>query len=133
MRNIGRLFDLKWLVAAVAAMLFVLAMTHIPQERMPRYLQEHSLDKVEHIFSYGLITLLYLLSVKPKAGRWLPLIIAVGLAAIGAVDEITQPFVDRTCSIWDWSSDVGGIALACLVFVIIRLRRPAKAETAADG
>ncbi len=43
------------------------------------------------------------------------------LAGIGALDETTQPLVRRTCSIVDYACDLTGIAVACLLFAVVKL------------
>jgi hypothetical protein len=54
---------------------------------------------------------------------WLGLAVlgAMGLATIGAVDELTQPYVHRTCDIRDWMSDAVGIAAVTGVFLVRRI------------
>jgi VanZ family protein len=129
------IFDARWLTAAVAATIVVLGLTHMPQEGVPRCLTANELDKVEHVGTYGLVTLLYLLAVKRQAGWWIRLGIVLGLAAIAAGDEITQPFVHRTCDIRDFACDMVGILLAGAFFVVRRgqgrtLERPVEARSA---
>jgi len=44
----------------------------------------------------------------------------------GAIDELTQPFVNRTTSIADWFADVIGIIIALYAFVCLsRLKQRA--------
>jgi hypothetical protein len=128
-------FDTRWLIVAAVATLGVLGATHIPQEAMPMVLQRDGLDKFEHIGAYGMMAALFLLSLKKslynatdadndgRRRRWevrgglgLAVLIAIGLAALGSVDEWTQPFVKRTCSVWDWTADVVGITVVCAIF-----------------
>ena len=110
------------LLIAVVATGVVLALTHIPQADMPDCLQAGGMDKVEHVGAYGLIALLYLLSVKRSAGLWVPLAIVLTLGTIAALDELTQPLVHRTCDIWDFASDMTGVLLACVAILVVRLR-----------
>jgi hypothetical protein len=134
-----RSFDIRWLVCAAGGTLFILFLTHIPQESIPNVLQFDQYDKLEHIGAYGGMTALYLLALKrqsnsPDKGqgdrkrrRWevrgwlgLAILMVIGLATLGAVDELTQPLVNRTCDIRDWMSDAAGIAGVGGVFLIWR-------------
>jgi len=116
-------FDRKWLAATGIAALAVLAATHIPQEMMPKELQVRMLDKVEHAVSYGVIAFFGLMSFRrPLSFKVMTLILLAG-ALVGAVDEVTQPLVHRTASVVDWAADLAGIAIACGVFGLLRLRR----------
>jgi hypothetical protein len=98
----------------------VLGLTHIPGQDIPRVLQNVAPDKVEHIVAYGLIAGSFLFSLKrPVRLVWLLLGVAA-LGVLGALDETTQPFVNRTCDLWDYMSDVTGITTACVIFLVGR-------------
>lgn len=113
-------FHKRWLIAWLASLAGVLTLTHIPRAAMPEFLDAHMLDKLEHVLAYGLIAFLFLLSL-PEGSRLATFVIGlVGLAIIGAVDEITQPFVNRTASVGDYAADVTGILLACAIFLVKR-------------
>jgi hypothetical protein len=43
------------------------------------------------------------------------------LAALGALDEATQPLVNRFASVSDYACDLIGMAIPCAVFLIGRL------------
>jgi VanZ family protein len=114
----GSSFRPRWMLATVLSVVGVLALTHIPQEAIPRVLQENAFDKVEHVVAYGVITTLFLMSLKRPIR---PAVLVLGLAAlavIGALDEMTQPYVNRTASGADYVSDLIGMAMACTVFLI---------------
>lgn len=114
------LFHKKWLIAWLVSLGTVLTLTHIPQSAMPEFLSENMLDKLEHVLAYGVIAFLFLLSL-PGQSRLATFVIGlVGLAIIGAVDEITQPFVNRVASVGDYAADVIGILLACAIFLVKR-------------
>ncbi len=131
-------FNAGWLICAAAATLGVLGLTHIPQKAVPRVLTDR-FDKIEHIVAYGVMATLYMLALKSqpdsriderhgrRPGRWevggwwgLAVLIVLGLAAIGAVDEWTQPYVGRTCDFWDWTSDAVGIVGVGVIFAVGR-------------
>jgi VanZ family protein len=129
-------FNVTWLAGAALALLCVLGLTHMPRSAMPEFLQEHNFDKVEHVLAYGAITMLYMLSLKKqpvnlvaegsrKRRRWevrgwlsLAVLGVLGLVFVGAIDELTQPFVNRTCSVWDWAADAVGTVGICVSFVV---------------
>ncbi|MEN6574915.1 MAG: VanZ family protein [Phycisphaerales bacterium] len=119
-----RCFHRRWFIASFLSLALVLLLTHIPQEAVPRVLQRHMLDKVEHIIAYGLIALLFLLSL-PNPVRSIPAAAGlVALAGVGILDETTQPFVNRIASVGDYLSDLIGIGLACVVFLVLKRFRP---------
>jgi hypothetical protein len=101
----------------------VLILTHIPPEDIPPILQVHIPDKVEHLVAYGLIAGFFLLSLKRPVRLALLLIGLAALAVIGALDETTQPLVNRTCDLWDYVADLTGIALACVILLVAKLLR----------
>ena len=127
MNSIRTWFDVRWLRGAVAALLFVLTLTHIPQEMMPESLSVHLLDKAEHFAAYGVLTLLFLFSFRrPPGVKAMLLVLLVG-AMVGALDELTQPWVNRIASWLDFAADVIGIAIGCAAFLVMRLCRREKA------
>ena len=141
MNRIKDMFDPRWLVAAVLCAAGVLGLTHIPGEYMPTCVQVHSLDKVEHVVAYGLIALCFMLSLRPRpigqpdgqttekacrGAAWrrpwlLPVILLLALAMVGALDELTQPLVNRTCDPWDFAADLTGVTAVGAVFLLKRL------------
>ena len=120
-------------MATVLGIACVLGLTHIPGPSMPRILEVDGLDKLEHVVAYGLITTLFLLSLR-KPVR--PLLLLTGLAALallGALDETTQPFVERTASFTDYASDLVGIAVPCIVWVTVGRHRSRRVAQWSDG
>lgn len=102
-------FNIKWLTIAVTFTATVLFVTHIPQEIMPERLQVRGLDKIEHIVAYGVITFLFILSLRASPTMLSAAVLFFAILALGAIDELTQPFVNRTASLTDWLADVTGI------------------------
>jgi hypothetical protein len=41
----------------------------------------------------------------------------IGLFLLGAMDEITQPYVNRSCDFFDWLADASGIIFVVLVWL----------------
>jgi len=114
-------FHPRWLIIALLSMLGVLALTHIPQDALPRVFQHRWHDKLEHFVAYGVVGASLMLSLRRPVRLPLFLAILCALAAIGALDEITQPLVRRHASILDYAADLVGIAAACSVLLVRRL------------
>ncbi len=135
-------FNAGWLVCAGVATLGVMGLTHLPPTAIPKSLQvPDGYDKIEHVVAYGTMAALYLLALKkhggqrtedrgrrcrpssvlrrPIGGWWgLAVLIVLGLVTLAAVDELTQPYVHRTCDFWDWTSDTLAVAGVCTVFMV---------------
>ena len=110
-------FNLKWLTIATLFTAIVVLVTHIPQEIMPERLQVRGLDKIEHIAAYGAITFLFVHSLRDRLSFLWAVILFFCISAVGAADEITQPFVNRVASPVDWLADIVGISLVLLAFI----------------
>lgn len=104
------LLTLYWL------MLFILA--HIP---MPQYVRKAGVsDKSLHFLAYLILTFLLWFSIRPdekvnwrKAAVWWVFIIVAGY---GAIDEVVQSFVGRTCDAMDIAANITGILTGLLLF-----------------
>jgi VanZ family protein len=102
------------------------ALTHIPAKRMPR---THVSDKTLHVVGYAGLTGLFLPVLAMRGatrGRQL-LIAALALPLYAAVDELTQPLVNRHGSLTDWFCDVLGVAVGmglylCAAEILARRR-----------
>ena len=121
-------FDVRWLTVAVVALFVVLGLPHIPQEMMPKSLQVHLLDKVEHVVAYGMLAFLFLLSFRRPPGVKAMLVVLLVGALVGALDEMTQPWVNRIASSLDVAADVIGIALVCILFLAMQFFRRERTE-----
>jgi VanZ family protein len=113
-------FHPRWLMLTLLVAAGVLGLTHIPGQSIPRVLQVHYLDKAEHVVAYGLMAEFFLLSLKRPVR---PTVLLIGLAllvVIGALDEVTQPLVNRVASVSDYASDLTGVAIACVIFLVSR-------------
>ncbi len=129
MLKLNNYFNIKWLVLAVTFTAIVLILTHIPKEVMPSQLQENSPDKLYHVVAYGAITFLFILSLKNLPSMLSALLVFFALLAIGIVDEVTQPFVNREASLTDLTANVIGIVMVLLFSVVSkRLFRNTKTE-----
>jgi len=102
-------FNIKSLITAILFTVAVLVFTHLPQETMPSSLQKDGVDKIEHVLAYGVITFLFLISLRASPTILSALLLFLAVSVIGAFDEITQPFVNRTASVTDLVADIVGI------------------------
>jgi VanZ family protein len=116
----NKIFDTRWLVLAVAFTAVVVVLTHLPREVMPPQLQAGGLDKLQHFFAYGIITLLFVLSLRNAYPLLSALALLASLAVIAAFDELTQPLFDRIASSVDWWADLSGIITTLLVFLFLQ-------------
>jgi hypothetical protein len=113
-----------WMFLTLLVASCILILTHIPPEDVPRILQVPIPDKVKHLAAYGLITGFFLLSLRRPVCPASPLLTGLAaLAVLGALDETTQPLVNRTCDLWDYLADLTGIALACSISLLLKLSR----------
>lgn len=112
-------FDSRWLIVAVICLISLLFTTHLPDKSVPDRFRAGGLDKLAHIAAYGIITFLFLLSLR-NASSLLTVLFLLLLLSIGAIDEITQPLVNRIGSIWDWCANLCGIVLASGLYLFAR-------------
>ncbi len=117
-------FNIKSLTAAILFTAAVLVFSHLPlpQEAMPSPLQKDGIDKLEHVLAYGVITFLFLISLRTSPTILSALLLFLGVSVIGILDELTQLFVNRTASVTDLVADIVGI-LSVLFFSTMRRRQ----------
>ena len=111
-------FNLPWLAGAVLCTVSLLTLTHLPQDPTPAALRDgpFHIDKIEHVLAYGSIGALYILALRRRERGLVVPVLAV-VATLSLLDELTQPLVGRTASLWDYFADLIGVAissLACL-------------------
>ena len=113
--------NLRWLTVAILCTISLLILTHLPQDPTPEVLRDSPfhVDKVEHAFAYGVIGICFVLALRRPRGRLL-LAVLFAIAVLAVLDEVTQPLVGRSASVWDLLADVAGIALAPLMVLIRR-------------
>ena len=115
-------FNTKSLKNAILVTVVVLVLTHIPQAMMPSSLGEDGIDKLEHVVAYGVIAYLFLISLRGAPTVRSALLLCFAVSLIGAFDELTQPYVNRTASVTDLAADVVGILSAVILFAVKRQR-----------
>ena len=118
MLKLDNYFDIKWLVFAITFTATIILLTHIPQEVMPTRLQTSGLDKLEHVMAYGLITFLFILSPRNSYSMLSASLLFFAVLVVGAIDELTQPFVNRIASFTDWLANVIGIVTVLLLSIV---------------
>jgi VanZ family protein len=107
-----------WVICA-AYWVALFTLTHLP--RVPAVGQRVQ-DKLAHFMAYGVLAgVLYLVlwASKSPQKRAAYFVIAVTLL-YGAMDEITQPLVGRSCELYDWLADAAGAGAAVGVFALVR-------------
>ncbi len=103
----------------------MIAGTHWPTITLEQY--PHWTDKVLHACGYALFA--FLIGVVLTFRRPLDLRETVGIAifivAYSAIDETTQPFVGRTCDLYDAFADWAGASVGLAAFHLLQspLRR----------
>lgn len=115
--NFTSVFNVKWLVILFFFTAIVFTFTHIPRQVLPVLSQMNGLDKVLHALAYGIITFLFILSFRVSHNSMFSLIPLLTILAFAAVDELTQNFVGRTASSYDWIADLAGIVFAQSIFL----------------
>jgi len=88
--------------------------THTPSEHLPRL---HAKDVTLHLIGYFIIASLFLVTLYARGTsrhRRAALVFLIMLT-YGALDEITQPLVNRSAAFFDWVADGIGTIAAILV------------------
>lgn len=98
------------------ALAVALVATHWPKLEFGSV--DSPVDKLAHAIGYGGLTALCLLAF-PRRSPWG---IGLAMAALGAVDELTQaiPGLNRSCDSADWAADLIGISIALSYFAALR-------------
>ena len=111
------IFNVKWLIVAVTFTAVVVLLTHTPEDAMPSQLQVIGLDKLVHALAYGAITFLFILSLRTSITVLTASLLFVAILAVGTLDELTQPFFNRTASLTDLLANIVGIVTVLLSFL----------------
>jgi hypothetical protein len=116
--------QLKYLVLAIFFTISVVVLTHIPQETLGVDLGTFGLDKIIHLGAYSVISLFSFLAVNPGKRYLSWMIVLVVLFLVAITDEMTQPFVGRTCSFYDFLADGIGIVAVFINLFYSRQSHP---------
>lgn len=92
-----------------------------------------STDKVVHLTAYAVLSFLLCYCLQ-RAGYWGGIATAMGawlvVVGYGVFDEITQPYFNRTCDVYDLYADAVGAVIGIGLFSIWHtLRRSSQTET----
>jgi VanZ family protein len=110
-----------WSTAVIGYWLTLLVATHLPND-FPAVPSE-GVDKFVHLGAFAALAWLLAMAWQRSAGRlggghlraaWLLIVI------YAAVDELSQPWFGRSCSLSDWLADAAGAALGLIVFTWLR-------------
>ncbi len=104
-------------------------LTTIPTNKLPG-VEIIGLDKLVHTFIYGILTALLwrALAFRKFAGFKILATVLGTILIYAAFDEWHQPFIGRTCSIYDFSADALGVLLVSLILFIRHRKRAARAD-----
>jgi VanZ family protein len=114
---------LRWLAVGVVAVYWgaMFAGTHLDISFSGPEIPSVPGDKVMHFVAYAGLTFLWLVAAA-TFGRvtWLMyLMVMIGAALYGAVDEVSQSMVGRDMDIADWRFDVMGAAIGSIAFAAV--------------
>ena len=71
-------------------------------------------DKIPHMVTYAVLAaLMVLLGVRGLLGVAL-------LIAVASVDELTQPWFGRSCTLGDWLADLASILGVCALYALLQ-------------
>jgi len=120
MVDIKNVFYTKWLIVAVVFTAIVVFITHLPPEVLPNQLQASGLDKLQHVVAYGVITFLFILSLKTPCSLLSASLLFIAVLTLGTIDELTQPLVNRTASFTDLLADIIGFITVLFFFICFK-------------
>jgi VanZ family protein len=102
---------------------FILVLTSIPGQRLP-HVSIEGIDKVVHLFCYGVLALLSFPAVAARHGAARAAVtVLLSIALFGALDEWHQQFIpDRSMDLLDWLADTFGGFLGVMAALVLARR-----------
>jgi len=113
-------FNIKWLIVAVVFTAIVFFITHLPPEVLPNRPQASGLDKLQHVVAYGVITFLFILSLRTSCSLLSASLLFIAVLTLAAIDELTQPLVNRMASFTDLLADIIGFITVLFFFICFK-------------
>ncbi len=116
----------RWVLVAFLICLGVA--THLPNPNIVKINPFHAADKLQHFLSYSILTGLMLWALNTsklrlwrqlRQRRLASLAVLLAILAIGSIDELTQPWVGRSCSIYDLCADGLGASLTLSIAALL--------------
>ena len=105
----------------------LIVFAHIPVPESIR--SAHVSDKCLHFLAYLVLTFLVWFSINPKEKvKWRKIhvwLIFLGLTAYGAIDEVIQGFIGRSCDAMDLTANVSGILFSLLLLTFLSFQQAA--------
>ncbi len=109
-------------VALIGFWLALFVATHVPIQ-VPLTTEVDNVDKIYHFTAYAILAILLATTWQASSGiltaRHL-LWVWIAIVSYAALDEWTQPLVNRECSLGDWVADAAGAATGLLAFAWLR-------------
>jgi VanZ family protein len=112
-RWLGPLLAIYWLL--------IFAATHLPQAALP---PTQLGDKTEHFIAYGILSFIMMFWIKltrPRM-RGVAIVVLAVCTLYAAVDELTQPIVNRHCDVRDFLADSVGAGIGILISMLLLKR-----------
>lgn len=123
-----------WAFLTSCYWLALVAAMHVPMEQRPHEDRLIPIDKVIHVGSYAVLTVLLGFTAdagarSSRSARWRPMKTrAIAIFAVcllyGCLDELTQPLTGRSCDPWDLAADVCGVVLGLSFIAVGELNTP---------
>lgn len=116
-----RLISITCLVGAVLVMIAVMIGTHLPPTRVPSFVTRIAPDKILHAVGYGALAFLLYGGVRLWFKRRLSTFVSVVffVAALSALDEITQPWTGRDRDLLDFLASSGGALIGATTALLV--------------
>lgn len=116
-------------IALIIWWLVMFTLTTMPTDKLPG-VEVIGLDKLVHTCIYGTLTALLwrALAFRKFTGFKILFTVIATILIYAAFDEWHQPFVGRTCSIYDFAADSLGVLSVSLILFIRHRKRATRAD-----
>ncbi len=100
----------------------ILVLSHLPKSALPTFGLHY---RVKHALAYGALAAVCLLATAGCRTAVRVLATLGIIMAVGAVDELTQPWFGRRCGVSDWLCDLAGAGAVLAIWLLFRASTPA--------